>query len=540
MKFQFTFWQALDSSSLFFIEKYIYHSQFTSKFFFGLHNSFLILNYNNTFFCIKRAFNFLESAILNRNNVVGVGEFYNFFYKSLKLFKYFNIFNLKTIPNGFLTNYKQYFTRNKPLKPNIKILKFLYHKKYDKNFITFQRKKKNWVGSKIKMVPPTVGIIFNTIKSFWVLNELKHAHLPIIALIYPKTELDSRVIQYPIPILHGADASFINGQADDFYSLKKYKNFYSIKEKQVKNKTIIGYALPKSENLIDIFFLFLFILISFYSYKKLILKFTQKSFLFLNNAVLNRAVTFNLMQGNRLYASKKFYHKSFLKFYIKLCTRVPLNVNLFFNNRNIKYVDRSLLWHPKKFKYIKKFIKLRGRRNRPLIFEHQLFTNIAKSWIQKKSLISFKGLNMLRRFKIKRTKMIPFIKTLIKRNVISAPTQRIALKRLQYWNYRRFWPNSYFKSKSDLFTFFYKVLRKQKRRLPRRRWRFLRNIERPASVYGYNYRSKVYRLNGLKSPVKYFYLKNNFRAKLIKPNYLQNLKKKKLMGINLNHLRFLH
>ena len=113
MKFKITFWQAIDWTSFFFIEKYIYHSQYISKFFFGLHNSFLILNYNNAFICIKRSLNFIESLILHRSNLMAVGEFYNFFLKYIKLFKYFTLFNFKYLPDGFLTNFKNYFFKLK-------------------------------------------------------------------------------------------------------------------------------------------------------------------------------------------------------------------------------------------------------------------------------------------------------------------------------------------------------------------------------------------------------------------------------------------
>ena len=75
----------------------------------GLHNSFLLLNYNNSFFCIKRALNFIESLVLNRCHFFAIGEFYNFFFKYAKIYKYFNIFNLKYLPKGAFSNFKKVF-----------------------------------------------------------------------------------------------------------------------------------------------------------------------------------------------------------------------------------------------------------------------------------------------------------------------------------------------------------------------------------------------------------------------------------------------
>ena len=190
MRFNFSFNQALDISGLFFLEKYVYHSQFISKFFFGLHNSFLILNYNNSFFCIRRCLNFLESSFLNRSYVLGIGEFYNFFLKGVKFFKYLNILNLQEIPNGFLTNFKQHFTTNKLFQVSTQLTgrkfkgksklylkkaraKFVRVKKFDNRPTLLTRQKRNWMGHRRKLNPPSIGILFNISKSFWILNEFK-------------------------------------------------------------------------------------------------------------------------------------------------------------------------------------------------------------------------------------------------------------------------------------------------------------------------------------------------------------------------------
>src|SRR3989338_6754850 len=80
--------------------------------------------------------------------------------------------------------------------------------------------------------------------------------------------MDSRIIQYPIPILHGFDFDFNEALLSDI-STNVIQNIGQ-KTKKVKTDKF-------KENLIDLFFLFLFILISFQSYKKLILKFINKS-----------------------------------------------------------------------------------------------------------------------------------------------------------------------------------------------------------------------------------------------------------------------
>ena len=490
MRFNFTFSQALDVSSLFFMEQYVYHSQFTSKFFFGLHNSFLILNYNNSFFCIKRALNFLESSLINRSYILSIGEFYNFFFKSIKFFKYLNILNLEQIPNGFLTNYKQYFTPNKLVKfstlrkwkkINKTKIKFTRLKNFDNRFITLQRKKKDWISQKYAFHPPSIAILFNISKSYWIINELKLIKIPIIGLIYPKTELDSRIIQYPIPILHGFDFDFNEALLSDI-STNVIQNIGQ-KTKKVKTDKF-------KENLIDLFFLFLFILISFQSYKKLILKFINKSVIFFkNNSLVNYSNIFNLYSYKKFNLAKKFYKKSFLRFYIKMWSKIKINSNLFFQNKSIRFIDRSLLWKPKKNQwFLKKWIRTRKKVKAHVFAFRNIYINQPRFWVQKKNIWNFKGFGMLRKLKLKQTRLVPFVNTILHRNLIASPLNRISFYQLQEWNYKRF--DVGFKNISDLFPFFYKVLRKFKSKTFRRKRRFL--------FYKYKLSSHIYDTKFLK------------------------------------------
>lgn len=52
---------------------------------------------------------------------------------------------------------------------------------------------------------------------------------------------------------------------------------------------------------------------------------------------------FNLYKNKNFTLAKKFYKKSFLRFYIKLWSKLKINANLFFNKKNIRFIDRSLL-----------------------------------------------------------------------------------------------------------------------------------------------------------------------------------------------------
>lgn len=227
------------------------------------------------------------------------------------------------------------------------------------------------------------------------------------------------------------------------------------------------------ENLIDLFFLFLFILISFQSYKKLILKFINKSVIFFkNNSLVNYSNIFNLYSYKKFNLAKKFYKKSFLRFYIKMWSKIKINSNLFFQNKSIRFIDRSLLWKPKKNQwFLKKWIRTRKKVKAHVFAFRNIYINQPRFWVQKKNIWNFKGFGMLRKLKLKQTRLVPFVNTLLHRNLIASPLNRISFYQLQEWNYKRF--DVGFKNISDLFPFFYKVLRKFKSKTFRRKRRFL-------------------------------------------------------------------
>jgi len=78
---------------------------------------------------------------------------------------------------------------------------------------------------------------------------------------------------------------------------------------------------------------------------------------------------------------------------------------------------------------------------------------------------------MLRKFKLKSLRFVPFINTLMYRNLIASPKGRQSFYHLKYLNFKRF--DSDFKSISDIFPFFYRVLRKFKSKKFKRKRRIL-------------------------------------------------------------------
>lgn len=503
MKFKITFWQAIDWTSFFFIEKYIYHSQYISKFFFGLHNSFLILNYNNSFICIKRSLNFIESLILHRNNIMAVGEFYNFFLKYIKLFKYFTLFNYKYLPDGFLTNFKNYFFKLKLStfglnKTNIK-LSFLKNSRFVLNHDfpdIFEYECKPFPEDGLKMeedpnlqnpnnhepdkkdanavrrltiLPPSALILFNLRTKAWIVNEVKILRIPLIGLVYPETELNSSLIHYPIPVLHGLSKDLLINYSEqeelDIFA-KDLEILIEERKERVRLWKAQGYIVHKvkgfeflkdyKEDPIHIFFLQLFLLTIYQSYKKLILKFTNKTLFYLKNNYNNtKILKYNSFSLIKYKISRKFYTKSFLKLYNLLSSRIRINANLFFSNRNIKYTDRKLYfkkknhaWSIKKIDWkLGKFFKFRVNvsYNKPLF------------WIQKKHVITFKGLNYIKQFKFRSFRFFPSLKTVIKRNLIFKPKNRLIA-------YQDFILNKNKKTRlsNSLSLFFLKTIRKGK------------------------------------------------------------------------------
>jgi len=503
MKFKITFWQAIDWTSFFFIEKYIYHSQYISKFFFGLHNSFLILNYNNSFICIKRSLNFIESLILHRSNLMAIGEFYNFFLKYIKLFKYFTLFNFKYLPDGFLTNFKNYFFKLKlsTFGLNTKNVKLSFFK--DSRFVLnhdlpdifeYERKPLPEDGLKIEedpnlqnpnnhepdkkdanavrrltMLPPTALLLFNLRTKAWIINEVKILRIPLIGLVYPETELNSSLIHYPIPVLHGLSKDLLinyNEQKELDIFKKDLEILIEERKERVRLWKAQGYIVHKvkgfeflkdyKEDPIHIFFLQLFLLTIYQSYKKLILKFTNKTLFYLKNNYNNTKIyKYNSISLLKYKISKKFYTKSFLKLYNLLSSRIRINSNLFFSNRNIKYTDRKLYFKKQKHNWSIK--KIDWKLGKFLKFKVNVTYNKPVFWIQKKHVITFKGLNYIKQFKFGSFRFFPSLKTVIKRNLIFKPRSRLVA-------YQDFLLNKNKKTRltNSLSLFFLKTLRKGK------------------------------------------------------------------------------
>lgn len=503
MKFKITFWQAIDWTSFFFIEKYIYHSQYISKFFFGLHNSFLILNYNNSFICIKRSLNFIESLILHRSNLMAIGEFYNFFLKYIKLFKYFTLFNFKYLPDGFLTNFKNYFFKLKlsTFGLNTKNVKLSFFK--DSRFMLnhdlpdifeYERKPLPEDGLKIEedpnlqnpnnhesdkkdanavrrltITPPTALLLFNLRTKAWIINEVKILRIPLIGLVYPETELNSSLIHYPIPVLHGLSKDLLinyNEQKELDIFEKDLEILIEERKERVRLWKAQGYIVHKvkgfeflkdyKEDPIHIFFLQLFLLTIYQSYKKLILKFTNKTLFYLKNNYSNTKIyKYNSISLLKYKISKKFYTKSFLKLYNLLSSRIRINSNLFFSNRNIKYTDRKLYFKKQKHNWSIK--KIDWKLGKFLKFKVNVTYNKPVFWIQKKHVITFKGLNFIKQFKLRSFRFFPSLKTVIKRNLIFKPRSRLAA-------YQDFLLNKNRKTRlsNSLSLFFLKTLRKGK------------------------------------------------------------------------------
>lgn len=503
MKFKITFWQAIDWTSFFFIEKYIYHSQYISKFFFGLHNSFLLLNYNNSFICIKRSLNFIESLILHRNNIMAIGEFYNFFLKYIKLFKYFTVFNFKYLPDGFLTNFKNYFLKLKlstfGLNNNKVKLSFFKNSRFILNheipdIFEYERKplpedglemeedpnlhnpnnhepdkKDPNVVRKLVLLPPSALLLFNLRTKAWIINEVKILRIPLIGLVYPETELNSILVHYPIPVLHGLSKDLLINYKEqeelDIFA-KDLEILIEERKERVRLWKAQGYIVHKvkgfeflkdyKEDPIHIFFLQLFLLTIYQSYKKLILKFTNKTLFYLKNNYSNtKIVKYNSLSLIKYKISRKFYTKSFLKLYNLLSSRIRINSNLFFSNRNIKYTDRKLYF--KKQKHNWSIRKIDWKLGKFFKFKIKVTYNKPLFWIQKKHVITFKGMNYIKQFKYRSFRFFPSLKTVIKRNLIFKPRSRLIA-------YQDFLLNKNRKTRlsNSLSLFFLKTIRKGK------------------------------------------------------------------------------
>jgi hypothetical protein len=157
--------------------------------------------------------------------------------------------------------------------------------------------------------------------------------------------------------LHGVDNDFLINRADreafDKFNMQKAE----IEKQRLKDKRLLkslGIKVVKShaldfldeyqENIIDVFFLFLFLVITYHSYKKLLLKFTKNSIKFLkHNLLINKSNFFNIKSYKRFIMLKRFYKKFFIKFYLKLITKVKINSSAFFFNKMTTYIDRSII-----------------------------------------------------------------------------------------------------------------------------------------------------------------------------------------------------